>query len=1185
MNHSPDDDSRISAAIDEFYRDRQARVSFDRDVFLKKHADIAVHLQAFLEGVACVDQHFPDADRLLLTAPYVSDAACERATFPELPEYAIECELGHGGMGIVYRARHRSTPRVVALKMIRSGRLASPEELQRFQVEVQAAAALEQHPNIVPIYDVQITARQPYYTMQLLEGGPLSWRLGRYRDSPKLAAEIIFQIAGAVDHAHRSGVLHRDVKPDNILFDGADRPHLVDFGLAKRCGGDQDLTHSIAVVGAANYMPPEQAAGRSKLATTAADIYSLGATLYALLVGKPPFASDSAMKTLQLVQTAEAVPPRKLNRKVPHDLDVICLKCLAKEPGDRYNTAGELADDLRCFLCNLPIRARPVSAPARFWRWCQRNRAVAVLLVLVLTASTAGSIASTIFWRRAERQRDRAESSYRLSRQALDRSVRLIIDDPQFKSGPLERFRAHILNAHLEYHKQFVEQFGSDSAFLADLGRSHLEMGNAVRDLHDSRTALPHLHEAVRIFASLSESEPAVNEHRARLAESYSSLAIAFSNLGQTVDAERETVAAVRLREMLAAANPANCDYQRAFADALNALGEVQNGRDRSTEAEATFLQSLSIYRMAASDDPSSDDARFGIAAVLNSLGSIYQSHNRLRKAEEAFTEAREIYLGVDLDSPENTWLREPFSWLRSELAALYASRGDYDAALEEHRAVITLREKLAREHPVITGYSAQLAVAWDGLGDLCRSLGRFREAQEAHLKSMSVLTGIDPEAQKTEIVQSQLGDSIYGLGMDYSAAGQLERAEEFLRKAASAFHELGQNHLERPQHADREANALADLASLLRRLNRDDEAEKAVRNVIDLRASMLRLQPNAADHQESLADAYDSLADLLLKTDRRDGAEEAAQKAFAVRMESTPANPRSPEILARAHEAVARLHKKLRRFKKAETAYREALAIRKSLAADDPEDDEKQHGLAQLHNDLGNLLSECGWFQSASESFLEATRIRRRLARKSRATPETPLEIADDQLDLGAIARWSGEYAKALEHLGRAISTLPSEAGTSDSPGRNLLISAHANCGIIFNILDRHAEGLAAWERAIELSGGTIHWIRINRAQTLVRLMRIGEAAAAAEDVLASDGLTPNDLRTAAGVFALCSAGNQPETEAAGQFALRAVELLRRAVAAGYGNVREVENADDLKLLRARADFQEILVQLQATR
>ncbi len=316
-----------------------------------------------------------------------------------LGDYELLRFVAKGGMGIVYCARQRSLGRIVAIKLIRAGQFADANEIERFRSEATAAGKLD-HPGIVPIYEVGEHEGVPFYSMAFVEGANLATQLAEGPLEPMRAAKLVSQIATAVHYAHSQGIIHRDLKPANILIDNQGQPRITDFGLAKSMQGNSDLTRSGEILGTPSFMPPEQAASQMSAIGPASDVYSLGAILFAILTGRPPFQAATPLETLLQVQKQEAIPIRQLNFNLPRDLETIVLKCLDKSPAKRYPTAQALSEELERFLAGIPILARPVSTTERTLRWCRRNPAVASLSIATVgSLLCVATIAVIAYWR------------------------------------------------------------------------------------------------------------------------------------------------------------------------------------------------------------------------------------------------------------------------------------------------------------------------------------------------------------------------------------------------------------------------------------------------------------------------------------------------------------------------------------------------------------------------------------------------------------------------------------------------------------------------------------------------------------------------------------------------------------------------------------------------------------------
>jgi WD40 repeat protein len=429
MSHEPssqaDRSQRLEQLLAEYLRALERGQPLDEECLVREHPDLEDELRSFFRNRAAVQKvadevqahEMPTGDfRAALHVPAPGD----RIRY--FGDYELLEEIARGGMGVVYKARQISLQRTVALKMVLAGQFASEPEVRRFRAEAEAAANLD-HPNIVPIYEVGQHEGQHYFSMAYIEGGSLSTRMADYRDKPREAVALMIQLCRAVHFAHQRGILHRDLKPANILIDPAGQPHVSDFGLAKRVGSESSLTLPGAVVGTPCYMAPEQARGE-KTVTTAVDVYGLGAVLYELLTGQPPFRAATPAETLRQVLEREPTPPRLHHRQVDRDLETIVLKCLEKEPARRYESAAALADDLVRRQRGEPIVARPIGLVERTWKWVKRHPTTAALWGMAAAVLLLVTVGGVLVRQREARLKELADIHQQQAELAKERATR-----------------------------------------------------------------------------------------------------------------------------------------------------------------------------------------------------------------------------------------------------------------------------------------------------------------------------------------------------------------------------------------------------------------------------------------------------------------------------------------------------------------------------------------------------------------------------------------------------------------------------------------------------------------------------------------------------------------------------------------------------------------------------------------
>jgi len=644
-----------------------------------------------------------------------------------LGDYELLDKLGAGGMGIVYRARQRSANRIVALKLIRPERLADLEPakrqqwLDRFQAEAQATARLE-HEHIVTVYEVGSIDGVPFYSMRHVEGRTLA---DVVRDGPlenRRAAAVLEPVARAVDHAHRAGILHRDLKPRNILFDSSDRPFVMDFGLAKWLDrGSKGATQTGEIFGTPEYMSPEQANDSSRV-TTASDVYSLGATLYDLLTGRPPFMAATPLDTLLQVLEKEPVAPRELNPAIDLDLETITLKCLAKEPPRRYATAADLADDLRRYLNGESIHARPVGITERTWRWSRRHPAAAGMIAAVVVGLLSVSSLSAALWNTNQRlvtsnedlrlankaeteakieaatKQEEAEQARDEAKQVLDYLVAAFHKSDPDADGETLTVAGLFGQAVEQLDTKFPNQPLFQAGLLDAIGQTYGGLG-----LHQKAVAV---YERARDLRSNKLGE----EHDATL-RSINNLALAYTFAGRLAEALPILERTLELRKAkLGPDHPDTLSSMNNLAVAFESAGRL---------AEALPLKAKTLELMKAKLGPEHPST----LKSMNNLATAYATAGRFADALPLFEQTLEL-LRAKLGPEHSTTLGTMYN-----LAVAYESAGRLAEALPLfEKSLEFMKAKLGPEHPHTLQSMDALAKLYAHTERLAEALPLFRE-------------------------------------------------------------------------------------------------------------------------------------------------------------------------------------------------------------------------------------------------------------------------------------------------------------------------------------------------------------------------------------------------------------------------------------------------------------------------
>jgi tetratricopeptide (TPR) repeat protein len=789
-----DREERLGAAVFACLQALESGERLGEPELRARYPELADELLEYLAGRQDFERL---AGPLRALAPSSQPAADSRAAVRagSFGDYELLEEIGQGGMGVVYKARQVSLNRLVAVKMIRAGVWASTAEVRRFRQEAETAAALD-HPHIVPVYEVGEWEGHVYLALKLVEGGDLAVRLAPYGADPRAAARLVADVARAVHHAHQRGILHRDLKPSNVLLDGEGRPHVTDFGLAKRTTGEAGLTESGAILGTPGYMAPEQAAGAKGLSTTATDVYGLGALLYVLLTGKPPFEGDSVLETLTRVREREPESPSGRNRQVGRDLEAICLKCLEKEPPRRYGSAEAVAEDLECWLAGRPIAARRVTAWGRFWRWCRRNPVLAGLAAAagLLSAVTIAALSVSTLQTRAAYEaeavhRRRAERHYHAAREAVDQMLTRVADERLADVPQMEPVRRELLEQAVQFYQDFLEEDSADPAVRQETGRAYRRLAAIYNMLGPEERVEDNTRRAVTLFEKLVAEFPGNPDYRQDLEESYTALGwLYFATWHRRADAARAYGAALVLQKMLVAEFPARPAYRKHLANTLCALGKVKSDDDQLQEAEQLLGRSVDLLEVLVKERPDVADYRSSLGYSLGVLGEALLRRGRAYEAERAYRRKQNLCMKLVADFPNSPDYRDQLGDAHLNMARVMRQVDRLQETVRQYREALSCWQKNAADFPRVRDYRHRVGVAQAELAEVLKILGRLAEAEQAYRRALALQEKLVEEAPALPGSRWALFICRTKLAGLLTAAGRFAEAEKLYREAVTDY-------------------------------------------------------------------------------------------------------------------------------------------------------------------------------------------------------------------------------------------------------------------------------------------------------------------------------------------------------------------------------------------------------------
>jgi serine/threonine-protein kinase len=729
----------------------------------------------------------------------VAVGAGDEVTLPRLfGHYELLEQIGRGGMGVVYRARQLAADRIVAVKVVRCDLLRSLAQgtqsaaMERFRHEVQAAARLE-HESVVSIYEVGDVDGELFFSMRYVAGRSLFEAL---RDGPmpcRRAAGYLEPVARAVEEAHRHGILHRDLKPQNILVDAAtDRAYVADFGLAKLQEAGEELTRSGEIMGTPPYISPEQARDSAHV-TASTDVYALGATLYHLLTGRPPFQAATAVETIRQVLQVEPLPLRKLNPAIDADLETISLKCLEKEPTRRYPSALALADDLQRYLEHQPIRARPLGRLNRVARWCRRNPLVAGLIASTCTFLVAALVSTLVGYQRTTIALRRAEDGYRHARNTVDRFYTRVSEDTLLNQHGMQPLRRELLQQALQYYQQLIRERDQDPALQDELALTYYRVARIKEQIESPDESLVAYRQALERQQRLVQLTPQDVSRRQAMGDTWNAIGGVLARRGDFEDACAAYAQATAIREVVAEASPKSCEPRRVLANTYMNQGLVEKDRGRTASALQHFERAQQLRRQLLNEEPQSTKIRRDQAIGCYNLANLHLSSTprNLEGAQTEFEEALrwlETLLKEHPHDLDNEYRRAACCRM---LGDIHSFRKEYEAATSRYTQGVSQLEKLAARNPDVAEYRAALACIQMNVGQLERDQNRNDAARRRFAAAITLLEELITQCPNvadyrrdwtaTQIAQAELAVS----------DGQLQEARDHLQRAESQVREL----------------------------------------------------------------------------------------------------------------------------------------------------------------------------------------------------------------------------------------------------------------------------------------------------------------------------------------------------------------------------------------------------------
>jgi serine/threonine protein kinase/Flp pilus assembly protein TadD len=947
-----------------------------------------------------------------------------------------------GGLGAVFVALDSELHREVALKQILENHADDPPSRDRFVAEAEITGGLE-HPGVVPVYGLgTYDSGRPYYAMRFIKGDSLKEAIKHFHadkasknDFRQHSLELrkllrrFLDVCNAIDYAHSRGVIHRDIKPANIILGKHGETLVVDWGLAKvvgrvdPSGGEQTIAPSSggssdtvpgSVLGTPAYMSSEQASGDLDQVGPLSDVYSLGATLYCLLTGKPPFAGDDIGEILRKVRTGNFLAPREVNPTLDKALEAICTKAMATGPADRYATCRALAEDIERWMADETVAAYHDPWMRTLSRWLTRHRtgvtaaAAALLVGLVglgsvaavqtrarndldrtngeLTAAntrvteanadlTQANIDLDLERRRAEANETEAISAVKKFRDA-------VATNPELKNNPsLEQLRKTLLKEPLAFFKSLCDrlQAARDTRpkSLERLAEASFDLGTLTQEIGDRQDALIAYRGSLATYQKLADSSPAVAEYQSRLANSHLSLAAVLKTTGDFAAALKATGFALEIFQKLADASPTVTEFRSRLGYCHYRLGTLLYQQGKMTDAEAEYLKAVVIRQKLADDNPAATEFRSRLAESHFGLGILLGVTGKLAEADSRFYRALEIFQKLADENPSVTEFRHRLASCHGDFGAVLANSGKLPESEIQRRKALAIQQQLADENPAITDFHFKLAVSRSNLGNLLMRKGKLTDAEAEY------------------------------------------------RKASATFQKLVDDNSAVTEFRDCLATSHDSIGKVLSAIGKPAEAEAEFHQALAIHQKLADLNPADFYIRMTLAESHLGLGNAQQKTGMPLEAEIEYRAAIAVYHKLAAENPAVAMFqndLAGCHRGLGKALSATGKPAEAEPEYLKSIAIAQKLVDDNPADTDARKGLADGHNNLGRLLARQKRFPAAFKALDAGLAIHRKLTEGDRNNTVYTIELGSSFAYRGGARVRVGQTAEATADLRQAL-------------------------------------------------------------------------------------------------------------------------------------------------------------------